>query len=241
MQRRPQDLTERQLEYYADISRNAATRMLVEKLYVPKETGGAFKVPQHHVVGITCVDGPQVCDFNAFALNDASEHFWSARTRTLHGSHMKVGRRLWSTEPNMRPMFTFITDTVKKSKLPHNATSHDLIYSRCSERAWELRTGKRGMPNCNTNMKDALKRIGYSDEYVHDAFNIFMTTGYDDDHRLFYVDPEAKKGDYVEMYAEIDAMCAISCCPGACNGAENHGLQIEVFRQPERHDWEVIR
>ena len=141
----------------------------------------------------------------------------------------------------MRPMFTFITDTVEKKKLPHDAMTHDLIYSRCSERAWELRTGKRGMPNCNSNMKAALRNIGFPDDYVHDAFNIFMTTGIDDDHRLFYLDSAAKRGDYVELYAEIDTMCAISCCPGGCNGPVNHGLTVEVFSQPQRHDWEVVR
>jgi hypothetical protein len=47
------------------------------------------------------------------------------------GSHLHVGDRLWSTEPKMRPMFTFITDTVEKKPRPHNATSRDLIYSRC--------------------------------------------------------------------------------------------------------------
>lgn len=239
--KRPQDLNADQLAYYADVSRDLAARALSEKLYVPRETGGAFKVPKHHVVRITCVDGPQVCDFNGFALDDPSEFFWSARTRTLQGSHMKVGRRLWGTEPKMRPMFTFITDTVKKAKLPNNATTHDLIYSRCSERAWELRTGKMGMPNCNSNMKNALKRVGYRDEYVHDAFNIFMTTGYDENHRLFYLDSEARKDDYVELYAEIDTMCAISACPGGCNGPVNNGLQVEVFSQPKRHDWEVNR
>ena len=42
----------------------------------------------------------------------------------------------------------------------------------------------------------------------------------DDQHRLFYVDPEAQKGDFVELYAEIDLVCAISCCPGASSGSE---------------------
>ena len=241
MQHRPQDLIESQREYYAGISRDLANRTLIESLYVPKETGKAFHLPKHHVVRITCCDAPQVCDFNAFATDDPSEYFWSGRTRTLYGSHLKVGHRLWGTEPKMRPMLTFITDTVEKSKNPHNATSHDLLYSRCSERRVELRTGKRHQPNCNDNLKRALTEIQFSDEYVHDAFNIFMTTGCDDDHRLFYVEPEARKGDFVELYAEIDLVCAISCCPGACNGDATHGLLIETYDQPKRHNWEIRR
>src|SRR5262245_61938448 len=241
MQQRPQDLSEVQLEYYAGVSRNVAGRAPVENFYVPKQTGKAFRLAKHAVVRVTCCDGPQVCDFNAFAADDASEYFWSGRTRTLYGSHLKVGQRLWGTEPKMRPMLTFITDTVEKLRHPHNATSHDLLYSRCSERRVELRTGKRHQPNCNDNLTRALREISFPDEFVHDAFNIFMTTGCDDQHRLFYVDPEARQGDYVELYAEIDLVCAISCCPGASSGSEPHGLLIETFSQPQRHTWEVVR
>jgi uncharacterized protein YcgI (DUF1989 family) len=241
MQQRPQDLSEAQLQYYADVSKDVASRTLVEKTYAPRRTGKAFRVAKHQVVRITCCDGPQVCDFNAFAADDPSEYFWSGRTRTLYGSHLKVGERLWGTEPNMRPMLTFITDTVKKLPHPHNPTSHDLLYSRCSERRVELRTGKRHQPNCNDILKRALQEIRFSDEYVHDAFNIFMNTGCDDQHRLFYIDPDAKKDDFVELYAEIDVVCAISCCPGSSSGSESHGLLLETFAQPRQHHWEVVR
>jgi uncharacterized protein YcgI (DUF1989 family) len=241
MQQRRQDLSDAQRKYYDDIRGAAAERLLIEQFYVPKQAGKAFHLSKHQIVRITCCDGPQVCDFNAFARDDPSEYFWSGRTRTLYGSHLKVGQRLWSTEPKMRPMLTFIADTVKKRPHPHNATSHDLLYSRCSERRVELRTGKRHQPNCNDNLKRALKDIQFSDDYVHDAFNIFMTTGCDSEHRLFYVDPEAEKGDFVELYAEIDLVCAVSCCPGASSGSEPHGLLVETFDQPRRHDWEVLR
>lgn len=239
--RRPQDLTADQLDYYADVRDDVIARTLIEKVHVPKQTGKAVLLAKHQIIRITCCDGPQVCDFNAFARDDPSEYFWSGRTRTLYGSHLKVGQRLWGTEPKMRPLLTFITDTVKKQKHPHNATSHDLLYSRCSERRVELRTGLRHQPNCNDNLRRALRAIGFPDDNVHDAFNIFMTTGCDDEHRLFYVDPEALQGDYVELYAEIDLVCAVSCCPGASSGSEPHGLLLETFDQPRRHDWEVVR
>lgn len=238
---RRQDLSEDQLRYYAAVRDDAPARSALEKIYVPKRSGQAVRLAKHQVIRITCCDGPQVCDFNAFAADDPSEYFWSGRTRTLYGSHLKVGQRLWGTEPKMRPLLTFIADSVEKLKHPHNATSHDLLYSRCSERRVELRTGLRHQPNCNDNLKAALKAIGFPDDHVHDAFNIFMTTGCDDQHRLFYVDPEARKGDYVELYAEIDLVCAVSCCPGASSGSEPHGLLLETFAQPRRHDWEIVR
>lgn len=198
-------------------------------VYVPPESGYACHVDKGQILRIVCVDGPQVCDFNAFCADDPAEHFWSGRTRTLQGAHLTVGDRLWSTEPRMRPMFTIIADTVPRPALPYNAASHDLIYARCSASAWALRTGRRDMKNCNDNLIEALEAAGFPSTYVHDAFNIFMTTGIDERHKLFFLPPAARKGDYLEMVAEIDSVVAISACPGGCNGEVNKGLQITVF------------
>jgi uncharacterized protein len=228
---RPHDPTQAQLAFYARVAEEEASRGMVLDHYIPRETGFAFPVKQGQILRVTCCDGPQVADFNAFCATDASEHFWSGRTRTLQGAHLRVGDRLWGTEPKMRPMFTLIKDTVNHQPMPFSARSHDLIYSRCSESAVAIWTGKRG-PNCNTNLRRALQTIGFDDSFVHDAFNIFMLTGYDDDHRLFYLPPDARKGDHVELYAEIDAIVAISCCPSDCNGDGTKGLQVQIFDQP---------
>jgi uncharacterized protein YcgI (DUF1989 family) len=112
MKPRPQDLTVDQLSYYAAVSADVGARKSISRIYIPKQAGKACAVAAHQVLRVTCCDGPQVADFNAFAQNDPSEYFWSGRTRTLQGSHLHVGDRLWSTEPKMRPIFTFITDTV---------------------------------------------------------------------------------------------------------------------------------
>jgi uncharacterized protein YcgI (DUF1989 family) len=81
-------------------------------------------------------------------------------------------------------------------------------------------------------LRRGLQAIGFDDRFVHDAFNIFMCTGYDDDHRLFYLEPDARQGDHVELVAEMDTVVAISACPSGCNGPVTKGLQVEVFSQP---------
>src|SRR6056297_1051309 len=129
---------------------------LISRGIVLTEHALAFPVRAGEILRITCHEGPQTCDFNAFALDDPTEHFWSGRTRTLEGSHLSVGSRLWSTEPRMRPMFTIIADTVPPSELPCNAASHDLIFARCSQSAWALRFGPGPHRNCNDNLAEAL-------------------------------------------------------------------------------------
>ena len=63
-----------------------------------------------------------------------------------------------------------------------------------------------------------------------------MTTGLGDNDRFFYVDPDAKKGDYLELYAEIDCIVAISACPGASSGPEKRPIGIEIYEPLLKRD-----
>ena len=58
---------------------------------------------------------------------------------------------------------------------------------------------------------------------------MFMLTGISDEDQLFFAAPEAKRGDYMELYAEMDTICAISACPGTSSGPNPGGLRIEIF------------
>src|SRR5438552_18809064 len=48
---------------------------------------------------------------------------------------------------------------------------------------------------------------------VHDVLNVFQVTGLTADDRYFVKASPAKKGDFIEFFAEIDVLCAISTCP----------------------------
>ncbi len=49
---------------------------------------------------------------------------------------------------------------------------------------------------------------------VHDVFNIFMCTSFDrkTDEYMIKASP-ARKGDFIQIYAEIDLLIALSVCP----------------------------
>jgi uncharacterized protein YcgI (DUF1989 family) len=186
-------------------------------------------VMQGEILRITCCEGPQVTDFNVFNAADPLEKFWAARTRVAHGCHLKVGDRLWSVPPRTRPMMTIIEDTVKHGDLPFGARSHDLLYSRCDSRHFELVFNRKGAPNCNDNLARAISEFGLPADLVHDPFNMFMTTGVNDQGRPFYLPSDVKKGDYMELIAEIDCLVAISACPGGSSGPVNNPLLVDIF------------
>jgi len=226
---KPPTMAEERRHFYERLARDHGARKQVLDVAIPKETGKAFLVAQGQILRIIQVEGPQVADFNAFNRHDPREMFWSGRTRILQGAHLTIGHQLWSTPPKMRPMFTIIADTVEHKPLPHGAASHDLIYSRCNGRLFEVLTGQKESPNCQDNLAHAVAEFGLTPDYIHDAFNLFMTTGINEADRLFYMEPDAKKGDYVELYAEMDCIVAISACPGGCSGPQNKALGVHLY------------
>ncbi len=216
--------------YYMRLAQDSSARKLVRELVVPRLSGRAFIVEKHHILRVICIEGKQVADFNAWNKDDPNEMFWSGRTRLLQRAHLSVGDRLWSTPPRMRPMFTIIADTVDHKPLRGNARSHDLMYCRCNERLYEVVRNEKNAQNCNTNIANAVAEFGLTPNYVHDAFNIFMTTGLGEDDRFFYLDPDAEKGDHLELHAEFDCIVGISACPGASSGPEKRPIGIQIYR-----------
>src|SRR5262249_40021658 len=48
---------------------------------------------------------------------------------------------------------------------------------------------------------------------VPDVLNVFQVTGLTPEGRYFVKPSPGRKGDYLEFFAEIDVLCAISVCP----------------------------
>jgi uncharacterized protein YcgI (DUF1989 family) len=124
-------------------------------------------------------------------------------------------------------MLTIVTDTVRHRPDERAARSHDVMYGRCTRK---LRIARYGIdsPGCQENLAMALAAFGLGEEHVHDPFNIFMKTGIDSQDRLFFVDPDAVAGDYVELRSEMDCLIAISTCPGRSSGPVPHPVRIEI-------------
>ena len=89
-----------------------AVRTTVLDHVVPVRAGYAFTATAGQIVRFETVDGPQVVDLNLWSRDDPRERFWAARTRQFYGTHVTVGHRLWSNLPFLRPLATFIADTL---------------------------------------------------------------------------------------------------------------------------------
>ena len=227
----PLRLTEERQEEYFSIG--ARPRKLVLTIEIARRTASAFIVNKGQVLRVSNHEGPQVADFNAFALEDPREKFWSIRTRIIGGSHLTAGHQLWSCPPWTRPMMTIVNDTVapvvKNSQGAQAVATHDLIFTRCDRRHYELVFKRENALNCQDNLAQALEPHGLDEYAVHDPLNLFMTTGLNEDGRPIYLASAAKKGDFVELYADMSCLIAISACPGGSSGDDHKGLLAEVF------------
>ena len=205
----------------------------LQRFVLPKEQGIAFKVYQKQVLRVIEIEGPQVVDFNAFNLENMKERFCAGRTRTQASAHPRIGHGLWSISPYERPMFTIVGDTVQHKLSPQGAIAHDVLFARCC-RSTYLEYDLPDHRNCHAILTEAIHPFGLVTYDVHDAFNLFMKTGMQDDGTMFIEAPDAKKGDYIDLRAEIDCLVALSTCPsGDVSGTNGPGgnkhVLIEIY------------
>lgn len=232
-----------------DLTLYQSARLRAEKtegVLVPPRQAGCFEVPAGHFFRVTSVDGPQVGDLNLWHANDLSEKFYSGKTRALHGTHLNVGDRMWSSFPALRPMATIIADTLDWYGIDEFGGSvHDVIGTRCDPYTGNLLNGSHYHHCCHSNLTRALgDHLGVSlaeaEPMVHDVMNVFMCTGFTRDTGQYFMKASpVRPGDYIEFFAEIDLLGAISACPGGDCSAEHsndvapcYPLLIEVFAPP---------
>ena len=228
--------------FYAQV-RDSATA--VSDLIVPPRSGRAFRVGKGQIFRILSIEGPQVADLNLWNANDLSERFFSGKTRQIHATHVTAGNRLWSTLPYLRPMATITHDTLGWYGFDADGAGiHDVIGTRCDPYTSRLLSGKDLHQHCHSNLSRALASltgmpVREAELHVHDVLNIFMCTGFTrDTHQYFMKPTPVRPGDYIEFFAEIDLICALSACPDGDCGTSHAGggqacfpLQVEI-RQP---------
>ena len=211
---------------------------------VPPREAKAFDVPAGHIFRIVCIEGPQVGDLNLWNAADLSERFFSGKTRALHATHVSRGDRLWSALPHLRPMATITCDTLDWYGFDADGAGvHDVIGTRCDPYANRLLTGLDYHHCCHSNLTRALaarRKLSFdeAEPHVHDVLNVFMCTGFTrDEHRYFMKASPVRPGDFIEFFAEIDLIGALSACPGGdCRASHSsdeapcHPLQVELFR-----------
>jgi uncharacterized protein YcgI (DUF1989 family) len=157
---------------------------VVKTVIVPPRDAATFRVPAGGFFRIVSVEGPQVGDLNLWNAHDLSERFYSGKTRALHGTHVTVGDRLWSSFPALRPMATIVEDSLGWYGIdPFGGSVHDVIGTRCDPYTGNLLSGTHYHHCCHSNLTRALSDatglpLPEAEGHVHDVLNVFMCTGF---------------------------------------------------------------
>ncbi len=233
-----------------DLKLYRAARLAAEKTaetLVPPREAGCFNVPAGHFFRITSIEGPQVGDLNLWNANDLGERFYSGKTRALHGTHVSTGDRLWSSFPAMRPMATILVDTLDWYGIDqYGGSVHDVIGTRCDPYTGNLLDGSQYHHCCHSNLTRALAdhlgvTLAEAEPLIHDVMNVFMCTGFSRDTGQYFMKASpVRPGDFIEFFAEIDLLGALSACPGgdcstghSSDAAPCFPLLVEIFAPPE--------
>ncbi len=220
------------------------TLALIDEVVVGPRDASTFRVTAGHFFRILSVDGPQVGDLNLWAQNDLAERFYSGKTRALHGTHLSTGDRMWSCFPYLRPMVTITCDTLDWYGFDADGGSvHDVIGTRCDPYTNRLLRSQDYHHCCHSNLTRALAAdtalpLHEAEMHVHDVLNVFMCTGFTPDtHQYFMKASPVRPGDYLEFFAEIDLLGALSACPGGDCSSEHssdaaacYPLKVEIYR-----------
>jgi len=201
------------LAFYGRLA-DPARRSRVLQHTIPPRSGWAWPVQAGQVCRLSTPEGAQVGDLNLWNLHNPRERFWASRTRQLQGAHVTTGARLWSCLPYLRPMVTLIADTLPTAPTPHGGRCHDLLGTRCDPYVYQLLDGRDLDVTCHNNLTRAVAPWHLTELDVHDVLNVFQVTGLDPVHGVYFMEASpAKRGDYLEFFAEQDLLCAFSACP----------------------------
>jgi uncharacterized protein len=220
----------------------------ISDIVVPPREARCFQVQAGHYFRIVSIEGPQVGDLNLWHAADHAERFFSGKTRALHGTHLSTGDRMWSNLPHLRPLATITEDTLDWYGYDaFGGGVHDVIGTRCDPYTHRLLSGGDYHHCCHSNLTRAFaahtgRTLKDAEPFIHDVLNVFMCTGFTRDTQQYFMKATpARPGDFIEFFAEIDLLGALSACPGGDCGTEHSSdvarcapLLVEVYAPPQK-------
>lgn len=218
-------------------------RTLIESITIPARDARAFLVPAGSICRIEVIEGSQVGDLNMWNAQNPREHFYASKTRQIHASHLSVRDSLWSCMPYLRPMATIVKDSISYGIDEDNAGVHDVIGSRCDPYTHFVMTRQSTNHCCHSNLTRSILPWRLTENDVHDVFNVFMCTGFMRSTGQYFAKPSpAVRGDYIEFFAHLGLLVAVSACPQgdvsyACGSNQKpfcYPLGVQTFRLPKR-------
>lgn len=215
-----QDLTEKQPRYrldegfYQRVRGAHAGYKQVDDLLVPPGEGRALVVGKGHTFRVIEETGPQIGTVAFWNAQDRRESFLAARTWAHEGIFVRPFARLLSGVPWVRPMMTCVDQTVA-TQSGDGEYQHHTLGTHCSPEVIEMWFGREARNSCRQNLLRAVEPYGLTEVDLHDNLNVHQKAKVGDPEkgRIYLAASEARAGDYIEFFTEMDLLVAVSVCP----------------------------
>jgi uncharacterized protein YcgI (DUF1989 family) len=171
---------------------------------IPARKGKAVALAKGQRLKVINTHGEQVVDTWAFNRHDLNEFMSMEHTRaSLLRVIPRKGDRLFTNK--RRPILTLVDDT--------SPGIHDTVIAACDRYRYEELGCKGYHDSCTDNLAAAMRELGLEPPETPSPLNLWMNIPIKADGSLSFDPPVSKKGDYVVLQAEMDAVVAFSACP----------------------------
>lgn len=196
----------------ARATRDPAARIVHTEL-VAAGTGYGFRVAAGQTFRLSVVDHAQIADVCFFNADDLTEHYAAGTQLAREGGGITRHSHIWGTAPRSRPLATCVADTIRFADNELDARDHATYTAHCNPHHWMLFTGTHPR-TCYDNLRAGLAMLGLGQRHVHDNINVFQKCATDARTGQFVIiASDAVAGDFLEFYAEVPLLVAISLCP----------------------------
>ena len=171
---------------------------------IPARQGRAVRLKSGQSLKVINTHGHQVVDFWAFRDPDVGEFLSMEHLRaTITTIFPRKGHNLVTNK--RRPILHFAEDT--------SPGIHDTLMAACDNERYGLLGCTEYHDNCTDNLKAAMVELGVTGHEVPSPLNLWMNIPVAADGSTGWGEPVSKPGDHVIFKAEMDCICAMSCCP----------------------------
>jgi urea carboxylase-associated protein 1 len=198
-------------------------KILLDEIIPPGKPWTAI-VKRGHILRIVDLQGQQAVDFLRYNAENPEERYNAPNTiKASKTLRLTKGHILFSDKA--RPIFTIIEDT---------CGIHDTIGGCCSAWSNEMLYGVKDTPGCRENFLIALETRGLGWRDIVPNVNFFCNVPVFDDGKLadtVFIDGHSKPGDYIDLRAEMNALCVLSNCPqvnNPCNASRPSEIRAMV-------------
>ena len=202
-------------------------RSVVLDEIIPATYARAYEVKKGQVIRIYEVEDSQVSDLVFFNAHDYKEWFHVGQSWLMNVAlgtgDAKNFKHFYSKPPRENIMMTVLDDTVKN----HWANQG----SRCSPKSLDRRGISFQGRSCQRSLEEALEPYGLTGDDIGDCFNLFFNVEFDRDGKFVPGTCTARKGDYIDLLAEMDILAGISACPAdnLINDFSAKPLGVKIF------------